>query len=290
MLDGVSYKIAYQGASGAFSHLAAEKFASVFLANKKCTFVPSSSFDEVFAFANSEENAFACVPFENSTIGSIIGNYQLLWDSKLINYCELTLPIHHQLLALPGTRMEDVVEVYSHPVALDQCKRIFHEHSWMHPHIYFDTGASAKLIRDKGLKNAAAIASKQAAEEYKLEVIAPDVEDYPQNQTRFALLGRSGLTELNPGAEMKLPFKFTVALATAGELNQLMQLAPFVSVDCNLIKIESLPIPEHPFQFRLFLDFLVTGEKGRHRAKEIEFAIKGLRNFGRYKSVEQLVG
>jgi len=284
MAETSPYRIAFQGAAGAFSHLAAQKFASSFLKSTQVEFVPKSSFEEAFEFAAQEANALACIPFENSTVGSIIQNYQLLWTTNLHSYCEYTLQIHHQLMALPGTRMEDVTEVYSHPVALDQCKRIFREHGWMHPHIYFDTGASAKMIKEEKKKNAAAIAAKQAAEEYGLEIIAPDIEDYAHNQTRFALLGKKDL-KLSTNAT-KIPFKFTLAFEGQENLNKITQFAQFLGDGCDLIKLEPLPVPERPFHFRVFLDFRISNEKGEKHASNMETSVRGIRTFGKYNAIQ----
>lgn len=283
MPEPASFKIAFQGALGAFSHLAAERFSKSFLKSYKTEFVPKNTFEEAFEFASHEANGLACIPFENSTVGSIIQNYQLLWSTELHNFSELTLEIHHQLMALPGTKMEDVIDVYSHPVALDQCKRVFKEHPWMHPHVYFDTGASAKMIKEEKKKNSAAIAAKQAAEQYGLEIIAPDVEDYSHNQTRFALLGKAvlNLQENNLAA----PFKFTVAIEGKENLNELLNFAPYLGKGCDLIKLEPLPVPEHPFRFRVFLDFRISNEQGVKSADDIERSVKDKKVFGRYRSV-----
>lgn len=283
MVESSPYRIAFQGAAGAFSHLAAQKFASSFLNSAKLEFVPKSSFEEAFEFAEHEENALSCIPFENSTVGSIIQNYQLLWATNLHTYSEYTLQIHHQLMALPGTRMEDVIEVYSHPVALDQCKKIFKEHGWMHPHIYFDTGASAKMIKDEKKRNAAAIAAKQAAEEYGLEIIAPDIEDYAHNQTRFALLGKKNL-KLSSDT-VAAPFKFTVAFEGQENLNKITEFSQFLGDGCDLIKLEPLPVPERPFQFRVFLDFRIANEKGRKHANDMETSVQGIKTFGKYNAI-----
>ena len=284
MSENKKYTIAYQGAPGAFSHLASQRFTASFLKDHSVTFAPKSSFEDVFEHASSVENGLACVPFENSTVGSIIQNYQLLWISDLKIFSELTLPIHHQLLALPGTRMEDVIDVYSHPVALDQCKRIFHEHSWMKAQIYFDTGAAARLIKEEKRKNAAAIASLQAADEYGLEVIAPDIEDFHQNQTRFVLIGLdSSLAENNP----KVPYKVSIAIEPGEDLNAIEAYAPLLSKSFKLAKIESIPVPERPFQFRLFLDFVVHSEEARSQAKKSLQAFSGTKAYGSYCSLVQ---
>lgn len=278
-------RIAYQGAVGAFSHLASQRFASDYLGNFETELIPCSNFEEAFKQASNGNNTLACIPFENSTVGSIIENYQLLFSSNLFVHSELTLPIHHQLLALPGTHIEDIIDVYSHPVALDQCKKIFREHAKMHPQVYFDTGAAARLIKTSKRKDAAAIAAIQAAKEYDLEVIAANVEDYSQNCTRFKLIGKMTRSK---SEELQAPFKFVAGFEGAGDLNEIAKFAPFLDEEFRLLKVEALPIAERPWHFRLVFEFQVLSTGGRRQMEELLASFKSLRSFGGYKSLDRV--
>lgn len=272
--------IAYQGAAGAFSHLASMRFADEFL-KLSCTLLPCSSFEEVFDRTSYGDNVLACLPFENSTIGSIMENYEHLWESSLNIIADLSLPIHHQLLAIPGTKLEDVHHVYSHPVALEQCKNLFKQNAHLTPQPYFDTGAAAQLIKNNKSKDCAAIAARQAATEYDLDVIVENVEDYPENHTRFALIAKppQKTDKLEP------PFKLSIAVETSGSLNKLASLTSYLDGDLKLIKIESLPIPQHPWNFRLFLDFMIEGNNCSEQIKKLLSAIEKTRFYGCYKTL-----
>lgn len=247
-----SYSIAYQGAVGAFSHLASQNFAKQFL-KEECRLIPLKHFSELFTAAQADPNTFACLPIDNSTIGSISENYDLLWPSKLSILSQFYMPIHHQLLCVRGAKIEEIEEVYSHPAALEQCRNIFKRFPRMQEQSYFDTGAASGMIRDKNNPKLAAIGSRQAAEEYALEVLLQNIEDYPQNQTRFVLVGTE---RKEPGAS-RFPCHLSFAFEGTKNLNPITALAPILGEYVSLQKIESRPVPENPWHYRLFVDLLI---------------------------------
>ena len=254
----MSHAIAYQGAPGAFSHQASIKFANEFLRDSHCELLPLKHFSELFLNAEKsfqDKEVFACLPIDNSTIGSISENYDLLWPSKLKILSEFYLPIHHQLLSIEGAKVEEIEEVYSHPAALEQCRRLFQRFPKMQEHTYYDTGAASKMVQEKNNPKIASIGSLQAAKEYSLSIILPDIEDYPQNQTRFVLVGKAnGLFLLR---QPKFPCRFSFAFEGTRDLNQLTALSTLLGEFIQLHKIESRPIPEAPWHYRIFVDLIV---------------------------------
>lgn len=252
----MSQSIAYQGAPGAFSHRASLILAKHYLAGEQTQLLALKRFSELFEHAKSDAETFACLPIDNSSIGSISENYDLIWDSGLEILAQYYMPIHHQLLSLPGAKPEEIREVYSHPAALEQCRKLFQKYPQMQEHPYFDTAAASKFIKEKNSTTLAAIGSEQAAKEYGLETILKNIEDYPLNQTRFVLVGKN--KHAKPPKEF--PVRLSFGLEGARDLNAITALSPLLGEFIQLTKIEARPVPERPWHFRLFADLII--EKG----------------------------
>src|SRR5918993_305760 len=174
--------VAFQGEPGAYSEAAALKFAP------GSDVLPCPSFEEVFAAVAGGRATHGILPMENSIGGSIHRNYDLLVDHDLPIVGEVELDVVHCLQALPGTRLEDVRVVYSHPQALAQCERYLKELGATVEAVY-DTAGGAKLVAEQKLAGAAALASRRAAEVFGLDVLQEAVQDYEYNITRFAIIG-----------------------------------------------------------------------------------------------------
>ena len=159
-------KIAYQGEPGAYSEAAALRFSP------NATTVPCESFEEVFAAVEGGKTTHGILPIENSIGGSIHRNYDLLLEHELPVVAEVLLQVSHNLLAFPGTKLADIKKVYSHPQGLAQCEGFLSSLKGVEIVATYDTAGSAKMIRDKELKDAAAIASARAAEVFNLESLA----------------------------------------------------------------------------------------------------------------------
>lgn len=244
----VANSVYFQGAFGAFSHQAAKLFAESI--NPAPTLVPCQSFAEVFKNVLADGTSYGAIPLENSTIGSIVSNYDLLWDSPAQITAELALPVHHQLIGLAGTSLSEIVEVYSHPAALDQCRVLFRDYPNMAPRVHWDTSGAVVFVKESGNKKFAAIASSMAATEYDMMILLPDIEDFPKNATRFALIKAAKA----PVAPAK-PIKMTCALELPHKAGVLAGLLSSVGeMGVNLTKIESRPIGEMPWHYRFFID------------------------------------
>lgn len=235
-------RIAYQGVSGAFSEQAALQFAPGARA------VGFASFHEAFAATVRGECSHAVLPVENSLAGSINQTYDLLTDSVLHVVGEQIVRVHHNLLAKPGVRLEDVRRVYSHPQALAQCQEYLHRHHF-EAVTDFDTAGAAKVLSENGGEGKAAIASKRAAETYGLEVLAERIEDLPFNYTRFFVLAAD---EAEPTDR---PQKTSLVLAIKHRPGDLVAcLEEFPKHGINMTKLESRPRRDKPWSYLFYVD------------------------------------
>ena len=176
-------KIAYQGIEGSYSESCArEKYPD-------CkTFISCKTFDEVFDKANGNENIMAIIPESNKTTGNIGVEY-LIFKYRLNICAEHFCPIRHHLLGLPGTKLEDIKNVYSHAQGLSQCSNFIKKNSLIE-NVRADTAGSAKYISVNKDKKEAAIASKESAKIYNLDVLASNIEDEKENVTRFLIFSK----------------------------------------------------------------------------------------------------
>ena len=178
-------RIAYQGEPGAYSEAAAFLFAP------DAEAVACRSFDDVFAAVAEGRVARGIVPMENSIGGSIHRNYDLLVEHELPIVGEVELPVDHCLLARPGTHLEDVKVVYSHPQALAQCERYLERKSGVEIVAVYDTAGGAKMVAEGDRADAAAVASRRAAEVFGLAILEEAIQDYAANITRFVVIARA---------------------------------------------------------------------------------------------------
>ena len=242
--------IAIQGAEGSNHHKVARDFYGENIQLKECM-----SFDALVAHLMEGSATDGVMAIENTIAGSIIPNYALIDSNNLHIVGEQYLNIHHHLMALPNQTINSINEVWSHPMALLQCKEFFKKH----PHIKLvedvDTAEVAKRIANKNLKGIAAIAPKIAAEIFGLQVLEDDIQTMKDNATRFVIV-QTEKPKLIPSQINKASLKF--------QLNHKRgSLAAVLNVlsDCkmNLTKIQSLPVIETPWKYSFFVD--VTFEK-----------------------------
>ena len=242
--------IAIQGAEGSNHHKVARDFYGDNIALKECM-----SFDALVAHLLEGSATDGVMAIENTIAGSIIPNYALIDSNNLHIVGEEYLNIHHHLMALPDQTINSINEVWSHPMALLQCKEFFKKHLHIKLVEDVDTAEVAKRIANENLKGIAAIAPKIAAEIFGLQVLEDDIQTMKDNATRFVIV-QTEKPKLVPSQINKASLKF--------QLNHKRgSLAAVLNVlsDCkmNLTKIQSLPVIETPWKYSFFVD--VTFEK-----------------------------
>jgi prephenate dehydratase len=269
-------RIAFQGEPGAFSEAAALK-----LLGRAITTIPRPTFDAAFrAVAEGAADALLA-PIENSLAGSVLRVYDLLLESALLMVAEVILPIEHHLIAIPGTKLEDIRTVASHPMALAQCQRFFSSHPHLKRVPAEDTAGSVREVLARGERAAAAIAGRRAAEHYRAAILLENVEDNAENFTRFVLLvpAPRAASLAAPGA-----CKMSVALRLAHRPGSLLAaLQPFAAEGVNLLKIESRPLHGRPWEYQFFLDIEADEPARIHAAVDSARAsVSELRVLGLY--------
>jgi prephenate dehydratase len=237
----VSSKVGYQGEPGAFSEQAV---AALF---PDAEAVPIRTLRQVFEALERGDVDHGVVPLENSLAGSINETYDLLSNGRAFVVGEVVVAVDHALLALPGTQLEEVKRVASHPQALAQCHEFLATLDAETVPVY-DTAGAAKRIAEEKRRGEAAIASEQAARIYGLEVLASRIQTSSLNQTRFAAIGR----KLEPLAPAD---KTSLLLELRHEPGSLYRcLRPFADRGLNLSKLESRPIGDRPWEYWFYLD------------------------------------
>lgn len=237
-------RVLYQGAAGAFSHIAARSFF-----DDDVTFDGRVvHFRQIGQALAAGEADYAVLPIENTLAGSIYENYDNLMEFDLHVHGEYILRIEHQLLGKSGATIEDITKVYSHAKALEQCEGFFDRHPQIEEVVTYDTAAAAKHVADGQNKVIAAIASREAGETYGLTILAENIEDDPQNWTRFFLV--STKSEL-PNTANKCSLIFSVS-HKPGSLFEAMKV--FADNNLNMSKIESRPIKGKPFEYYFYVD------------------------------------
>ena len=268
-------RIVYQGEPGAYSDLAVRKIFGAD-ANSEGLY----QFEDAFRAIKSGAADYAVLPIENSSTGAIRQVYDLLSKYECYITAEVAVPVEHCLLALSGTRIEDIDTVYSHEQGLFQCEEFLDRHKEWNKVPQADTAGSAKMIAETGNKHAAAICSELAADIYGLEVIAKDIAYNSRNKTRFVAI--SPEIEFREGKD-KICISFTT-MHTAGSLNDVLSF--FSAHSLNLVRLESRPIPERDWEYMFFLEF--TGDLEDPEVSRVMDDLSGitgmLRVYGNFRS------
>jgi prephenate dehydratase len=261
-------KIAIQGELGSFSHEAAERMLP------RAQVVPCARSLEVFErVAHRSANgavAGAVVPIENSLAGSVAEHFDLLLSRDVHIVREFRLRIVHNLIAPPGVQLRDVRRVFSHPVALDQCRDLFAENRKLEPVPFYDTAGSVKHVVAEGWRDAAAIASRRAAEVYGGKILRAGIEDDKKNFTRFFLIERGKIKRGKPRAARNAD-KTSLAFSLKNVPGALFKaLSVFALRDISLSKIESRPMRGRPWEYVFFVDLLRgDDEESRHALRHL---------------------
>ncbi len=238
-------KVTIQGYEGSFHQEAARQFFG-----KHVEVIPCATFREVVKIgANKKESDGAVMAIENSIAGSILPNYNLLQKSNLKIVGEVYLQIKQNLLVNPGVKLEDIKEVHSHTMALQQCYDFLDKYKWKLVETE-DTAFSAKHIYQHKSKHIAAIASKLAAELYSLDILAPAIQTMKNNYTRFLILQREGSVPQITNAN-----KASVNFVTDHSKGSLARvLTKIAEGGINLSKLQSFPIPGSDFKYSFHAD------------------------------------
>lgn len=252
-------RVAIQGYEGAFHEVAARHYYNP----QSVQIVPAHTFDELIEKVETGEEAdLALMAIENTIAGSLMYNYNLLNQSQLRITGEIFLRIKQNLMVLPGTSIEELTEVHSHPVALAQCRKFFQQY----PHIKLvskvDTALCAKEIYNQKTAHIGAVASTLAAEMYQLDIISESIETNKTNYTRFLVLERKLDSEINEQVN-KISLHFTVK-HQPGSLHKV--LGVLSAYEVNLTKIQSAPIVGKQWQYRFFVDFVVENRRVAEQA------------------------
>jgi prephenate dehydratase len=237
-------KVAFQGELGAFSELALYEYFS-----RNVKVLPLPTFSEIFDIVSSGEADHGIVPIENSLTGSIHENYDLLLKYDLVITGEVKLRIIHNLIVNPRTDLTDLKRIYSHPQALTQCKDFLSGLNGVEQISMHDTAGAARKIKERGLKEEAAIASEQAALDYGLIILKSGIESNHMNFTRFLILSR----DMDEETENS---KTSIVFSTKNIPGALFKsLSVFALRDIDLYKIESRPISGSPWEYLFYVDF-----------------------------------
>jgi prephenate dehydratase len=248
-------KIAIQGELGSFSHEAAEKMLP------RSTVVPCARSLDVFDRLKRGLVDGAVIPIENSLAGSVAEHFDLLLGRDVHIVREFRLRIVHNLIALPGTKLRDVRRIFSHPVALDQCRNLFARNSKLEREAFYDTAGSVKHVVEQGLRDAAGIASRRAAQVYGGKILRSGIEDDKKNFTRFFEIRRG-----QPRAARNAD-KTSLAFGVKNIPGALFKaLSVFSLRDISLSKIESRPMRGRPWEYVFFVDLLRGDDRDSRNA------------------------
>ena len=239
----MSITVAFQGIHGAYSEQALRQQFG-----EDVTVFPCPDFNELFESLQTGKVDYAILPVENSVAGSVNGAYELLLEYDFRIQADIILHVRHQLVGVPGTKLEDVKFVRSHPQALAQCDRYLKRHN-MQSMPWYDTAGSALDLSRECPSNTAAIASRLASQLYGLEIMDSDIEDMPFNYTRFFVLGHEDPIrgEYN---------KTSLVFATRNRPAALYEcIGEFSTRGLNITKLESRPRRNRPWEPVFYLDF-----------------------------------
>jgi prephenate dehydratase len=236
-------RVAFQGEPGAYSEDAVHRFFG------RCEAKPLPTVRTVFEQAEIGAVDFGVVPLENSQAGSINETYDLLVRHGVKLVGEVVIRVDHALLGVPGASLSDITRVLSHPQALAQCEEFL---ATLEAEVvpYHDTAGAAKRVAEEGRRDQAAVAGRRAAELYGLQVLTEAIQTFPENFTKFGVIGTG------PPPRTEAPDKTSIVFAVADVPGSLHRcLGGFADQGINLVKIESRPQGGRPWRYLMYLDF-----------------------------------
>jgi len=270
--------VAFQGERGSFSEEAAYK-----LLGPRIRVQPCETFAATFASVVRGRAKLCLVPIENTLAGSVYENYDLLLKHDLHIIGEVNLRIVHNLIALPGTTLQNLRQVYSHPVALAQCGRFFARHPRVKKMPFYDTAGGVKMLAERRPPASAAIASRIAAQVYHARILQTHLEDHHENFTRFLLLSNSAVVSRRAN-------KVSIVFSTRNVPGALFKcLSVFALREIDLTKMESRPLRGRPWEYFFYLDFVgnVRDKLCRNALAHLAEVTNLLRVLGCYESAKR---
>lgn len=240
--------VACQGVEGAYSQIATDRIF------KHPTIAYFDSFEGVFRAVEEGFSQFGVLPVENSTAGTVNQVYDLMMEHHFSIVRSTRIKIDHNVLAKPGTEMDQIKDIYSHEQAIRQCHRFLIEHPYIKVHAVENTAIAARMVTESDRDDVAALSSRACAELYNLNILMHSVQDTGNNFTRFACITKD-LT-IYPGAD-----RTSLMLIVNHEPGALYKvLSRFYALDINLVKLESRPIPDRDFEFMFYFDIECPAE------------------------------
>lgn len=237
--------VGYQGVPGAYG----EQATYTYFEEKSSKIIAHESFEDVIEALLEGKIDYGVLPIENSSAGEVLDTYDLIKNNELYIVGEQSIKIEHHLLAVPGTKLEDIEEVYSHPQGLSQSKEFLKQHPNMKPCPYVNTAIACQHVAGLKDKTKAAIGSKRSAKLYGLEILESNIHFNKNNFTRFIILAnKMNITEDSD--------KISIVFSTehlSGSLYNI--LGHFAHNGLNLLKIQSRPLLEKKWQYYFFADF-----------------------------------
>ena len=259
-LEKENVRVVFQGVEGAYSQAAMQQY----FGDKITSFHVEHWRDAMEAIAEGAAD-YAVLPIENSSAGIVSENYDLMVEYGHCIVGEQIIKIEHALLGVPGAKLSDITDVYSHPQALMQCARYLEGHREWEKHSLKNTAMAAQKVRKDGMRHKAAIASRLTAEIYGLDVLEEGIQDNKQNATRFIIvMGKHVFT--------RKANKISICFEGAHETGSLYHmLSHLIYNGINMDHIESRPLPERNWEYRFFVDF-----EGNLNDPAVQNALRGL--------------
>lgn len=272
----MALKVATHGIESSFHYQAVKKL----FPTEEVSLLACTSFEKVTASVKNAAADYGVIAIENTIVGSILPNYELIDSGELEILAETVLNIQMFIMALKSESIDAIKEVHSHPVALLQCKDYLEKfRSRLKVIEGKDTASEAKKIKDQNLKGVATIAGKEVAEKYGLEILDSNIQDIKENHTRFVLLGKKGKRIIQNPDKASLKFILEHQVGSLG--NVLNLLAAF---GLNSTKIESFPITRKPWQYSFLMDVNFQEESSFFKVMEsMQNIVKELKVLGVYR-------
>ena len=269
-------KIAYQGIAGSYSESCAKEIYP------KCETIPCKTFDECFERANKDAKIKTLIPESNKTTGNIGVEY-LIFKYRLNVYAEHFYSIKHNLLGIPGSRLEDIKDVYSHAQALSQSS-VFIKKNNLNANVRADTAGSAKYVSEKKDNSQGAIASELSAKIYNLKILKSNVQDEAENITRFLLMGKE---VHEPELEAKEKYVTSILFKLKSKPAALYSaLSGFAITGVNLTKLQSFP-EKNSFSSYFFLcelDGHIQDKKVKSSLEDLSYHCEDMHVLGVFKA------